>query len=143
MKNNTEYTYVWNEDGSSRHTIEDALSIGDDLTGLASPTVVTKTWGYELHYTNSPQYCCKLLHFDEGSTSMHFHVRKHETLVVTKGVLTLQYVYNKETHTIKLQEGEGWIMARGFPHKLIALDGPVDVFEASTQDYPEDSIRIG
>ena len=127
--------------------VEAYATIAGDIAGRSMPKIVSKTWGYELHYKNDEDYCCKLLRFhgdvDQGiSTSMHFHVDKHETLVVSSGTLTVEYIVDKVTHTIKLNEGSALVVCGGFPHRLMALDGPVDVFEASTFDSPDDSIRI-
>ena len=116
--------------------------IAGDVAGRSMPRYVEKSWGYELIYKNDEQYCCKLLHFDEGATSMHFHVIKHETLVVTKGLLTVEYIINKETKCVKIPKGCALVVCPGFPHRLMALDGEVELMEASTEDYADDSVRI-
>lgn len=137
-----------------------AVQTGINISGQAMPKRVDKTWGYELHYINDI-YCQKLLRFHgetpepyaeasidfatpppELCTSMHFHVTKHETLLVTSGILTLQLIINKKRFTYKLPEGTAWVVAPGHIHRLCAYDGPVDVVEASTFDHPDDSYRI-
>lgn len=128
--------------------VEAYATIAGDFAGRSMPKHVSKSWGYELHYKNDEDYCCKLLKFhgdvNQGiATSMHFHVDKHETLVVSKGVLTVEYIVNKIPHKVKIPEGSALVVCPGFPHRLMALDGPVDLFEASTFDSPDDSIRIG
>lgn len=133
--------------------------IAGDEAGQAMPKRVDKTWGYELHYRNDDRYCMKLLHFNgppemqEASdllpfddrrvaTSMHFHVLKHETLLVVKGTLTLELIVNKEHQFHKLTEGTAWVICPGHVHRLSAIDGPVDLIEASTRDYEDDSVRV-
>ena len=133
--------------------------IAGDEAGQAMPKRVEKTWGYELHYRNDDKYCMKLLHFNgppvdldnqsvldiadtRWATSMHFHVIKHETLLVTRGTLTLELIVNKITYVYKLTEGQAWVICPGHVHRLSAIDGPVDLIEASTQDFEDDSVRI-
>lgn len=119
------------------------ISINNQTGGLAEPTYIEKWWGYELIYKNDTQYCCKLLHFNKGGhTSMHFHVAKHETLVVASGTLKLEYIKNGNTYEMYLKQGQAFIMVPGIPHRLIAEKAPVDVFEASTLDREDDSVRI-
>lgn len=107
------------------------------------PSHTDKWWGYEKTYHNDEKYCQKLLFMKSGgATSMHFHVKKHETLLVTNGTLTFSYIWNKETTVIKLEEGEAFCVPPGFVHKLSAEDGDVSIVEASTYDSADDSIRI-
>lgn len=137
------------------HVAAVELLAGDEA-GQAMPRRVDKTWGYELHYRNDDRYCMKALHFNGPkatslpekindntiSTSLHFHVIKHETLLVTSGVLTLELIINKERKVHKLPTGTAWVICPGHMHRLSALDGPVVIIEASTKDYTDDSIRI-
>ncbi len=129
--------------------------IAGDEAGQAMPKYVEKTWGYELHYRNDDRYCMKLLHFEgppcdckidmsdrSVSTSMHFHVLKHETLLVVRGTLTLELIINKSSQIHKLTPGTAWVICPGHIHRLSAIDGPVDLIEASTRDYEDDSVRI-
>jgi D-lyxose ketol-isomerase len=128
--------------------------IAGDEAGQAMPKRVDKTWGYELHYKNDNQYCMKLLHFNGPgekaydmqdpavSTSMHFHVMKHETLLVTKGILTLELIINKKIVIQKLEPGQAWVVCPGHIHRLSAVEGPVDLVEASTYDQANDSVRV-
>lgn len=139
-----------------------AQIINGDEAGQAMPKRVEKTWGYELHYKNDEQYCMKLLRFNgptpkviawDGpiepeyddpsvSTSMHFHVAKHETLLVKRGILTLEVIINKKTYVHKLPEGTAWVICPGHIHRLSAIEGPLEIIEASTKDYTDDSVRI-
>lgn len=141
--------------GSAEPHVAVVQQIAGDEAGQAMPKRVDKTWGYELHYRNDDRYCMKLLHFNgwDGSsevnlddrsisTSMHFHVLKHETLLVTRGTLTLELIVNKQRQIHKLSEGTAWVICPGHVHRLSAIDGPVDLIEASTKDYEDDSVRI-
>lgn len=127
-----------------------AVIPADVLVGLPAggvrPQKVKKSWGFEYIYANDDRYCCKLLHFlpgffENNSTSLHFHVQKHETLVVTAGRLTLEYVVNKEHEHKILIPGQAWVVPPGHVHRLTAEEETL-VFEVSTLDRIDDSIRI-
>lgn len=123
-------------------SISTPVSCGEQTAGLACPVFVLKTWGYELiHYNN--QYCMKVLHFTGGedTTSMHLHVHKHETLLVTKGELFIECFVNKQVQTYILKVGRAFVVCPGFAHRLYAKV-ETDVVEASTYDHPSDSIRL-
>lgn len=111
--------------------------------GLAMPQLVKKRWGHELIYFNEG-YCLKQLFIKQGhSTSKHFHLMKHETLLVTKGVLTLDYSDGKgNTQQVEVPAGEAVVVPPGFQHKLSAVKSDVTLVEGSDQDHPEDSIRV-
>ena len=131
------------QSGNTPPHVNASSIINGQIGGLAMPKLVKKWWGHELHYKNDEQYCMKLLHFETGGhTSMHFHVGKHETLLVTNGVLTLEVMYNKETKVYRLPAGQAWVVCPGLPHRLVAAEGPVDLVEASTQDFDDDSVRL-
>ena len=140
--------------GSAEPHVATVIQIAGDEAGQAMPKRVEKNWGYELHYRNDDLYCMKLLHFNgvdnttsaditDYATSMHFHVIKHETLLVTRGTLTLEVIINKQPTIFLLEEGMAWVICPGHVHRLMALHGPVDIIEASTRDYDDDSVRIG
>jgi quercetin dioxygenase-like cupin family protein len=114
-----------------------------DVAGKALPVFIPKWWGHEMTYRNDGRYTMKLLHFEQGGhTSMHFHVHKHETLMVVSGVLTLETLFNKQRNYYRLPRGVAWVVAPGYAHRLIAAEGPVDLVEASTYDDSLDSIRL-
>ena len=111
--------------------------------GMAMPKKVDKWWGYELHYKNDEMYCMKWLHLESGgATSMHYHVGKHETLLVVSGTLTVKTVFDGQTKWRRMTAGQALVVAPGFAHSLIAAEGPVDLIEASTTDYADDSVRL-
>lgn len=120
------------------------LTITGMTSGKSVPYYRKKWWGYELTYINErDSYCQKLLYLkDGGHTSLHFHVEKSETLLVVEGILTLEYIENKETYIVKLNPGEAWVVNPGFVHKLIAANGDVTLVECSTYDADDDSVRI-
>jgi len=130
------------EISKDKEHIKAHLLIAGDRAGKAIPRYVEKTWGHELIYYNDGDYCMKVLQMDGGATSTHFHVSKHETLLVVSGTLTLETIVNKVVTRRKLEKGVAWVICPGYVHKLIAEDGPVTLVEASTYDHEDDSIRI-
>lgn len=116
-------------------------SMGD--SGNVVPVYVSKTWGSEHIFQNNDKYCCKLLTIEPGmNTSMHYHIDKHETMIVTEGILYIDYISEKELHTICIKPGNAFVIAPGLPHSLRAGDTVTKFIEASTPSYDKDSIRI-
>jgi len=116
-----------------------------ELSGLAMPKLVEKRWGYELIYINSNDYCMKQLVIRAGqSTSMHFHVCKHETLTVVKGELYLSYKdgISEQVHQVIVPKDNAWVVAPGFQHQLTAGTEDLVLIEASTTDNSIDSVRV-
>ena len=108
---------------------------------------VEKEWGHEIWMANNEHedYCGKILHINQGcSSSMHFHMNKHETFYVTDGTLQVILIdteQGKERHHMVL-EGCTFEIHRGQPHQLIAYDGDVEFIEISTFHKDSDSKRI-
>lgn len=112
-------------------------------SGTVLPLVVPKTWGEERHYQNNDLYCSKLLIINPGkATSMHFHIDKHETMLVVAGQLAIDMIINKEYTTMTVGPWKAFVIAPGLPHSLRALSEEVRLIESSTPDHDDDSIRI-
>jgi quercetin dioxygenase-like cupin family protein len=71
-----------------------------------------------------------------GSTSMHHHLRKLETMYLQSGKVLIRF----ENHTIGLEPGEKIQIQRGQKHQIVAIEDS-ELFECSTQDFWDDSIR--
>lgn len=113
------------------------------LSGYANAIRVEKIWGYELIYQNHELYCCKILHiYPNSSCSYHLHMEKHETLLVTEGVLLVDSIRDKKPVTYTVKTGEAFVVAPGFIHSLRAETESVTLVESSTPSYDTDSIRI-
>jgi len=116
-------------------------------SGPITPGTVEKTWGKEVIYQNHDKYCTKQLIINPGfSTSMHFHLEKHETMIVVDGTLVIEYINNKKIYEIKVEKYNSFVIAPGLPHKLKCLKEeaePVRIIECSTKHFDNDSIRIG
>ena len=109
---------------------------------------VEKDWGSETWMANNDteDYCGKLLHIKEGhSSSMHYHMDKHETFYILDGQLMVNLIDTSngtKRDSIIMSQGETLEINRGQPHQLIAHKGDVTFFEASTFHKDEDSYRV-
>lgn len=132
---------------SERPTLQGKVSTGHNrgimgISGNIKPFIIKKRWGEERVFQNNNKYCSKLLIIrPHKHTSMHFHIDKHETMVVLKGTLYIDYNNNKKVETAKLNQYESFVIAPGLPHKLRAGKEEVHLMEASTPSHDNDSIR--
>ena len=111
------------------------------------PDIIDKLWGREIWLVNNKEesYCCKFLEIDAfQSTSMHFHVNKHETFYVERGTLTIRLLDTQTCNVtnIKVKQGETFAIDRLQPHKLMADHEPVRLVETSTFHEDTDSYRV-
>ena len=106
---------------------------------------VHKGWGHEKWIVNKPEYCGKLLFFEEGKQcSWHYHKIKDEVLFVHSGKINLLYSDDDDIETansIILGPGQAFHIYPGLKHRMIALE-ETKVYEFSTQHFDEDSIRL-
>ena len=109
---------------------------------------VDKSWGYEIHRVNNKEenYCSKILFIEKGKgTSMHYHLKKHETFYVREGMLFVTTIDPQtiESTVTALLPGECMEIPRGMAHQLSAPeDEEVEFDETSTFDEVEDSYRV-
>lgn len=103
-----------------------------------------KRWGSEFWVENCPEYCGKVLCFDgPGATSMHFHVRKLETMLLLQGNVVIDMIDTDDgtPYSIELVPGDAVQIPRFQPHSIRALD-QASVVEFSTTHFEDDSFRL-
>lgn len=124
-------------------TLISTIQTCNELAGISIPTIIEKRWGREYIYWNR-EYCMKRLEINPFCRgSLHFHVKKHETLHVVQGELVLEYNDGKGESSGKLlYPGESYVVPPGFQHRLCAGKEKLIIIEASTFDDPLDSIRV-
>lgn len=110
-------------------------------------TVVGRSWGEEDWICNSELYCGKRLIIDPGKRgSMHFHLKKHETMYVASGRLTIEMIDPETTarYSHVLRPGESIVIPQGQVHSLVNYDDQeaVVMFEFSTKHEESDSYRV-
>lgn len=103
-----------------------------------------KKWGEERWIINNDKYCGKILVFRKDCEfSTHFHAKKTETWLVTKGCFIMTYI---DTNTAArkekiLYEGDVIHISPCVPHRLKAISDGL-IFEVSTQHFEDDSYRV-
>lgn len=105
-----------------------------------------KSWGYEEWIVNNDLYCGKRLHFTErgGSTSMHFHVRKHETMYADKGMFCIGLIDTNDAsyREVMLHEGESIVIPPLTIHRITSKSDSAVLIEFSTHHEDDDSYRV-
>lgn len=114
---------------------------------------VTKGWGFEKWLHNDSRYCGKLLFFSaEKRCSLHYHKLKHETFYLHSGVLECRFFDltalddpSFDWHDIPvviMRPGDVKEIYPGLVHQMMAVGGPAELFEFSTEHFDSDSYRI-
>jgi len=106
--------------------------------------IIQKGWGHEKIIHNADGYCGKILCFNKGKKcSYHKHNIKTETFYCV-GKVILRYGYNEDisiANEIILNKGDSFHIPVGLYHQIEAIEQS-EIFEFSTTDFPEDSIKI-
>lgn len=119
------------------------VEVKGQIAGVICPKRIDKAWGHELIHRND-LYCMKTLYIKSGySSSQHFHISKHETLLVVSGELTVEFIKDKSLESVILYPGQALAVCPGFVHQLCAKNGDVELIESSMTSFDDDSIRIG
>jgi len=108
--------------------------------------IETKEWGFEEWIINNNLYCGKRLHFTKlhGSTSLHFHAKKHETMYVEQGlfsIITCDTTTGTQA-TYKIASGCSIVIPQLTPHRIVAEQAGSILIEFSTHHENSDSYRI-
>lgn len=104
------------------------------------PTRVEKSWGYE-EIIHNGWYCCKkLVYTKRVASSLHYHERKHETFVVATGLFALSR-YLDDANSNIYRPGDFVVLPPKALHRIRCLE-PGFIVEASTQDDPDDCVRL-
>lgn len=105
---------------------------------------VKKGWGCEKIIHNADGYCGKILCFEKGKKcSYHYHRVKTETFYCV-GRIVLRHGWTDDlsgAEEVLLETGDSFHVPVGMRHQMEALEDS-ELFEFSTTDFPEDSIRI-
>ena len=108
------------------------------------PKIVDKPWGHEEIIVHTDKYVMKKLFIEAGQRlSRQFHVKKDETIYVSKGLLLLDFSENDgESNILKLSEGKSWRIKPKTIHRFTAPeDQSVELFEVSTPEL-DDVVRL-
>jgi len=100
---------------------------------------VDKPWGHELIFALAPgKYAGKILVIEKGKRlSLQYHRRKHESLLVLKGRLTLTL----GKRTVTAGPGSAFAVPTGVVHRFASRHGRVTLVEVSTTEL-DDVVRL-
>ena len=117
-----------------------STQVGHGLVGQVTPQNplhTPKPWGYEELLVHGP-YVLKRLHIRAGRRlSLQFHERKVETLMVADGTAEMTL----DRAVCRYGPGEVVHIPAGVVHRIAAVEGDVDLFEASTPEL-DDLVRL-
>jgi quercetin dioxygenase-like cupin family protein len=105
-----------------------------------------KTWGYEIVWANTENYCAKMMIFSRAGnrTSLHFHKTKDKTWFVSTGKFILRWIdtITAENKEKVLTEGMTWHCKPLIPCQLEAMVDGSMISEVSTADLVADTFLI-
>ena len=100
---------------------------------------IDKPWGHELVFALAPRrYAGKIIVVEKGKRlSLQYHRRKHESLMVLRGTLTLRY----GRRTLSVGPGRAVAIPPRTVHRFEARRGRVTLVEVSTPELG-DVVRL-
>jgi len=100
---------------------------------------VEKPWGHELIWALAPgKYAGKILVIEKGKRlSLQYHRRKHESLLVLRGRLTIRL----GRRTTTAGPGRAFTVPAGTVHRYESRHGRVTIVEVSTTEL-DDVVRL-
>lgn len=99
---------------------------------------VKKPWGSETWFAQTNKYVGKILSIKKGHRlSLQYHRKKHETLYLYSGSITLTLKKRK----IAMKPGDSFIIPPGTVHRMEARNKDAVILEVSTPEIT-DVVRI-
>ena len=110
-------------------------------------SVTNKDWGNIIKIVDNEEnnYSGRIINLNQTQmTSTHFHSKKHKTIYVLQGTLTIEIIEptNGETISFDVDSEECFDIEQNVAHRLMAKDGGVTAIEISTFHYDEDVYRV-
>lgn len=106
---------------------------------------VKKGWGYEKILHSTDKFCVKHLVFEKkgAKCSLHYHTQKYEEWTVIEGAFKILWeTVDGEKKITQHEKGDVIKVPRRLAHQMMALYENSTLLEVSTQDDPNDSVRI-
>jgi mannose-6-phosphate isomerase-like protein (cupin superfamily) len=106
------------------------------------PRVVSKPWGSELIWAETPDYLGKILRVNAGEAlSLQYHEKKDETIHLLSGRMRFWAGPSVEgLHEVELVAGESFHVTPGTVHRMEAVTD-CEILEASTS-HIHDVVRL-
>ena len=110
-------------------------------------SVTNKDWGNVIKIVDNEDnnYSGRILNINQNQmTSTHFHSKKHKTIYVLQGTLTIEIIEptNGEVISFDVDSEECFDIEQNVAHRLMAKDGGVTAIEISTFHQDEDVYRV-
>ena len=110
-------------------------------------SVSNKSWGNIIKIVDSEDnnYSGKILNINQNqTTSTHFHSKKHKTIYVLNGVLSIEVIEPESAELVeyKVESEECFEIEQNVTHRLMAKDGGVTAIEVSTYHHDNDVYRV-
>lgn len=106
--------------------------------------ITEKNWGKEELIYQGHGYAVKKIHLSKNKkTSLHYHEKKCETIMLIEGEIIIELRENLDapTKVINLKFGESITIEPNIIHRMKSLESNSIYFEAQT-DYLDDVIRL-
>jgi len=104
--------------------------------------VVSKPWGREEIWAETPNYVGKYLYINAGHRlSRQYHEKKEETIRVLGGVLLLEIGTGDNLTEMRLHTGEIYHVTPNTIHRFSAVENDVILVEVSTPEL-DDVVRL-
>ena len=110
-------------------------------------SVSNKDWGNVIKIIDNEDnnYSGRILNINQNhTTSTHFHSKKHKTIYVLQGTLTIEVIEpdNAEIVQYDVDSEECFEIEQNVAHRLMAKDGGVTAIEVSTFHHDNDVFRV-
>jgi mannose-6-phosphate isomerase-like protein (cupin superfamily) len=111
------------------------------MSGRADVRRVSKPWGYEIIWADTPLYVGKILHINAGQAlSLQYHNQKDETIYLLSGSMIYRVQDGETLRDVTLEVGQSFRNEPGTIHQMEAITD-CDVLEASTP-HLDDVVRL-
>jgi len=109
--------------------------------------VTNKNWGNVIKIVDNEEnnYSGRIINLNQNQmTSTHFHSKKHKTIYVLQGSLTIEVIEpeNAEVVQYNVDSEECFEIEQNVAHRLLAKDGGVTAIEVSTYHHDNDVYRV-
>jgi mannose-6-phosphate isomerase-like protein (cupin superfamily) len=96
---------------------------------------ITKPWGWEILWAETPTYCGKTLFIMAGRRlSLQYHDQKTETQCLIRGRAKLQIgERHGPVHEIEMEPGKGYTILPNHLHRIVAVED-TEIVEVSTPE---------
>lgn len=108
--------------------------------------IIEQSWGNELVWANTEDYCAKILIFGvaNSKTPMHFHKNTNKSFFVNSGSVKVYWIDTSTGRLINktFNEGETWYTPALQPQQIIAITDNASLNQVSNGNDSDDNFLI-